>query len=160
MRRLPRDVGSVEAEAVAEDAHRPEAKLPGERQHVLLLALDEVRAGLARAGRPANSSRIVHTRPPTRSRASMTVTSAPRASSALAADSPASPAPATMTLDPPDPVWASFKTTLVPYALAAALRFSPPPVQNIAELHKRILAIIDGRAAGGEQHSGEVRPGT
>ena len=38
------DVGSVEAEAVTKNAHRREAELPRERQHVLLLFLDEIRA--------------------------------------------------------------------------------------------------------------------
>src|ERR1700753_2613787 len=41
------------------------------------------------------------TRPPTRSRASSTVTSAPRARSASAAASPAKPAPTTTTRVPP-----------------------------------------------------------
>ena len=68
-------------------------------EDVLLLVLDEIRARLGVLA-AANPSRSVQTRPPTRSRASTTVTAAPRASSARAADSPASPAPATMTRDP------------------------------------------------------------
>src|ERR1043166_9570969 len=50
--------------------------------------------------RAANTFLIVQTRPPTRSRASTRVTAAPRCSRARAADSPASPAPATTTLVP------------------------------------------------------------
>src|SRR5688572_7237993 len=49
----------------------------------------------------ANPSRTVQTRPPTRSRASTTVTAAPRAVRSRAAARPASPAPATRTDAPP-----------------------------------------------------------
>src|SRR5258708_2145780 len=48
----------------------------------------------------AKPSRIVHTRPPTRSRGSTTVTSAPIDISSYAAVSPARPAPATSTEAP------------------------------------------------------------
>ena len=51
--------------------------------------------------RSANPSRMVQTRPPTRSRASKTVTSAPSATRSCAAESPARPAPATTTDAPP-----------------------------------------------------------
>src|SRR5262249_44226350 len=50
--------------------------------------------------RSAKPSRIVHTRPPTRLRASTTVTSAPAAVRSRAAASPARPAPATSTGTP------------------------------------------------------------
>ena len=57
-----------------------------------------IRSAPASACCPAEKhSRTVWTRPPTRSRASTTVTAAPAASRSRAADSPASPAPATIT---------------------------------------------------------------
>src|SRR5262249_2167386 len=48
----------------------------------------------------AKCSRMVHTRPPTRARASITVTSAPWADKSRAPARPARPAPATRTEDP------------------------------------------------------------
>src|SRR5262245_1270842 len=90
-----------------------------------------------------------HTRPPTRSRASSTVTSAPPALRASAAARPANPAPMTQTRSP-------FTTGILS---ARAFRFSlgpsqmtvrgrmPPPILFAVEEDERVLEDVRSQLA-------------
>ena len=98
------------AKPTAQNGNELETKLLGQLPDFALAFVDEIAAGFGMLAARRRDRAQSSTRPPTRLRASTTVTSAPFSIRSRAAASPASPAPATSTRTPPSaPV-----VTLVP----------------------------------------------
>jgi hypothetical protein len=91
-------IAETMGEAAAQNSDESQPELLAQGHHLLVIGFDELAAKLSML--PVDEVTDVRTRPPAYSRESSTVTAAPADASSWAADSPASPAPATTTRTP------------------------------------------------------------